>query len=403
MNRIPRRRLLASLLLASAGAAALAAPPPAILQYRQHMFETPVMTLANRTIELMFDTARVEPGRRTWKLPKKQVPLDFTYEVDGRTLDAVGALERTHTDAFLVIKEGVIVHEAYLNRTDERTHFMSYSMAKSLNSIAMGIAIDRGLIGSVDEPITRHEPRLAGTAYDGATLRDVLRMRSGADWDDNFFAPGPAKDINEAAFIRNEARFVTAAFDTKRKHAPGEVFNYNTVDAALIAHVVDDATGVPFSRFMSDHFWKPAGMESHGFYVLDGEPGVGKEFTGGGFNATLRDYGRIGLMMLNGGVANGRRILSESWVKESTTAAPGSARDESGLGYAYLWWTDMTTSKAFLALGGEGQFIYVDPETRTVIVKMSHAPTGADGAAVQREAFAFLRAAAKWNPGARGN
>lgn len=391
------------MLLVMVAAGALAAPPPAILQYRQHMFEAPVMTLANRTIELMFDTVRVEPGRRTWNLPRRIQPLDFTYEVDGRRLDAQGALERTFTDAFLLIKDGVIVHEAYLNRTDERTHFMSYSMAKSLNAVMMGIALDRKAIGSVTEPITAHVKELAGTAYDGATLRDVLQMRSGSDWDDNFFAPGPAKDINERAFMRGEARYVSAAYDTRRKHPPGTVFNYNTVDAALIAHVIDGATGVPFSRYMSDHFWKPAGMESYGFYVLDGEPGVGKEFTGGGFNAVLRDYGRIGQMMLDGGRANGRRIVSEAWVRESTTPAPGpAANPEQQLGYAYLWWTD-ATSKAFLALGGEGQFIYVDPETRTVLVKMSHVPIGAEGAAAQREAFAFIRAAARWNPGARRN
>jgi CubicO group peptidase (beta-lactamase class C family) len=262
----------------------------------------------------------------------------------------------------------------------------------------MGFAIQDGYVKSVAEPITNYAPELKGTAYDGATLRDVLQMRSGTDWDDNFFQPGPAKDINELAFMRGEGRFVSAASWPKRAHAPGEVFNYNTVDAALIGLVVERAAKRPISQYMSERLWKPAGMESYGFYLLDGPPGEGREFTGGGFNAVLRDYGRIGLMMAQRGVANGRQLLPPAWVKESTTPAPnGGARSEEGLGYAYLWWTFDDTA-AFTALGGEGQFVFVDPETQTVIVKLSHAPVGPEGRRVSAETYAFLKAASKWRP-----
>lgn len=377
---------------------AVAEPPPAVLNYRHHMFDPPVMTLANRTIELMFDTVRIEPGSRVWKLPTKQRPLDFTYEVEGKTYRGADALENTYTDALLIIKNGVIVHEAYLNRTDERTHFMSYSMAKTLNSVMMGFALQDGYVESVEDPVLKYAPELEGTAYDGATLRDVLQMRSGADWNDNFFQPGPSKDINEQAFMRGETRFVTAASWAKRKHPPGEVFNYNTVDAAVIGLVLERAAKKPISQYMSERLWKPAGMERYGFYVLDGPPGVGREFTGGGFNAVLRDYGRIGLMMLQNGTANRRPLLPSSWVAESTTppSTPGGRPDQD-LGYAYFWWT-LNDSKAYTALGGEGQFLFVDPETQTVIVKLSHAPVGPAGQRVSAEAFAFLKAASKWRP-----
>src|SRR5688572_20061177 len=309
-------------------ASASAAPPPAVLEYRHHMFDPPVMLLANRTIELMFDTARVEPGSRVWKLPKDLRALDFTYEFNGRTLPAGAAAENTFTDALLILKNGRIVHEAYLNRSDERTHFMSYSMAKSLNSVMLGFAIKDGYVAAVSEPVTKYVAEVSGTAYDGATLQDVLQMRSGSDWNDNFFQPGPAKDINEQAFMRGEVRYTTAAFSAKRKHPPGEVFNYNTVDAALIGLVVERAARKPISQYMSERLWKPAGMESYGFYLLDGPPGEGREFTGGGFNAVLRDYGRIGLMMLQKGVANRRQLLPADWVAESTAPTPKPAGRE---------------------------------------------------------------------------
>jgi CubicO group peptidase (beta-lactamase class C family) len=354
------------------------------------MFDPPIMTLANRTAELMFDIARVEPGKTPSRLPKRLRPLAVSYEIDGAKYTAADGLERTNTDAFLVIRDGVIIHEVYLNRTDEHTHFMSYSMAKSLNSIMLGIALKDGHVGSVTDPVTKYVPEVAGTAYDGATLRDVLQMRSGSDWDDNFFQPGPAKDINEQAFMRGEVRYVTAAYTAKRKHPPGEVFNYNTVDAALIGLVIERAAGQPISRYMSERLWKAAGMESYGFYVLDGPPGVGREFTGGGFNAVLRDYGRIGQLMLDQGMAGRRRILPAAWVTESTTPAPGPEARPS-LGYGYFWWT-LQGTQAFAALGGEGQIILVDPASRTVIVKMSHIPVGGEGTRMQAEAFALLKA-----------
>jgi CubicO group peptidase (beta-lactamase class C family) len=195
---------------------AAAEPPRAILEYRHHMFDPSIMTLANRTIELMFDTVKVEPGPQAWKLPLKHQPLDFTYEFEGKTYRGADALENTYTDALLIIKNGTIVHEAYRNRAHEHTHFMSYSMAKTLNSIMIGFALRDGYVTSTQDSVLQYVPELKGTAYDGASLRDILQMRSGTDWNDNFFQPGPAQDINEQAYMRGEARYVSAAFWAKR-------------------------------------------------------------------------------------------------------------------------------------------------------------------------------------------
>jgi hypothetical protein len=272
---------------------------------------------------------------------------------------------------------------------------MSYSMAKSFNSILFGIALARGDIRSVDEPIVRYVPELAGGAYDGLTLKNLLQMRTGVAWDDNFLAPGPARDAHVAAFVDNERRFVSAASAMRRDDPPGTAFNYNSVEAALVGEIVSRATGHSVSEYLSERLWKPAGMQTYAFYVLDGPPGVGKEFTAGAFNAVARDYARVGLMMLNGGEANGRDILSEQWVRESTAPGPGPARD--GLGYAYLWWT-IDGSAAYTMMGGEGQFVYVEPSSRTVVVKLSHVPVGPDGARANAETFAFFAAAVAWNP-----
>lgn len=370
---------------------------PAVREYRLHMFEPEVSVLANRTFELMFDTARVDAGEAPWRLPRDPRALDFSYEFDGAKLDGEGFAGRTFTDALLILKHGRIVHETYLNRATAETHFNSYSMGKTINSILAGIAIADGSLPSVDAPILDYMPELQGTAYDGLTLKNLLQMRTGVEWDDNFFAPGPGRDAHVGAFVDNEIRYVSAAGKIlERAGQPGQGFNYNSIEAALVGEIVSRATGMSISAYLSERVWKPAGMARYGFYAIDGPPGVGKEFTVGAFNAVARDYARLGQMMLDGGMANGRRILTQEWVEESTTAGPGGAGD--GLGYAYLWWTIAGTD-AFTMLGGEGQFVYVDPSSATVIVKLSHIPVGTpEGTRAMDETFAFLAAASAWDP-----
>jgi len=369
-----------------------------IENYRLHMFDGPFRSLANRTIELMFDTARVDGGPGRSVLPEAKAALNFTYQFNGVQHAAEDVLEDTDTDGLLIIRDGKIVYERYLNRADATTHFNSYSMAKSVNSILVGLAIADGHIRSVLDPVEKYVPELKNSGYGGTTIKDLLEMRSGVEWDDNFFAEGStARKAHEAAWVEESARYTDFAVGAKRAHPPGTVFNYDTMDAAVVGWIVERAVKMPISRYLSDRLWKPAGMEAYAFYVIDGPRGIGREFSGGGFNAVLRDYGRVGLMMLNEGRANGRQILPASYVTESTTASTTSDAETkvTHLGYAYFWWP-VLNSRAFVALGGEDQFIYVDPASKTVIVKMSHGPVGPEAAAQEQETLSFLGAASRW-------
>jgi len=388
-------------LLAAASAGAASGqdePSSTVKEYRQHMFDEPVRSLANRTMELMFNVARVEQGARAAALPEAITSLDFSYDFGGKTHPALDVLEDTHTDAMLILKNGHVVFERYLNRSDARTHFNSYSMAKSINSILVGLAVADGRIHSIDDPVLKYVPELKGSGYDGTTIENLLEMRSGVEWDDNFFAADTASHkAHVASWVEERMRYADAAAGTRRAHQPGSVYNYNTMDAGVIGLVVERAVGEPISRYLSRRLWQPGGMQSYGFYVIDGAPGVGREFSGGGFNAVLRDYGRLGLLMQDQGRLNGRQILSPDYVIQSTKA--GTVKDADtevkGLGYAYFWWP-VLGSRAYTALGGEGQFIYVDPATKTVIVKMSHGPVGPAAAAQEQEALSFFAAASRW-------
>jgi CubicO group peptidase (beta-lactamase class C family) len=402
MNKSPLRLSIVVTLACLAGFVATgfarAETSKTIENYRLHMFDAPFRSLANRTIELMFDTARVENGPDRSVLPEAKAKLDFTYQFNGVQHPAEDVLEDTDTDGLLIIKDGKIVYERYLDRADAKTHFNSYSMAKSFNSILVGLAIADGHIQSVLDPIEKYVPELKNSGYGGTMIKDLLEMRSGVDWDDNFFAEGStSRKAHLAAWVEASARYTDFVASAKRAHPPGTVFNYDTMDAAVVGLVLERAVKTPISRYLSERLWKPAGMEAYAFYVIDGPPGIGREFSGGGFNAVLRDYGRVGLMMLNGGRANGHQILPASYVAESTTASTTSDAETkvAHLGYAYFWWP-VLNSRAYIALGGEDQFIYVDPASKTVVVKMSHGPVGPDAEGQEQETLSFLDAASRW-------
>ncbi|MCW2389654.1 CubicO group peptidase (beta-lactamase class C family) [Sphingobium sp. B11D3B] len=402
MNVNVGRRVMVAILVASGfgialgGTATFAQPSEEVKTYRMQMFDPPLRMLANRTLAEMFNTAPVGASPNVLALRQRQRPLDFTYEFNKQRRNASDIVERTQTDALLIMKNGEIVYEGYYNQSSEATLFNSYSVAKSFNAIMVGLALREGKIASLTTPIITYIPELKGSGYEGTTVRDLLEMRSGVDWVDNFMTPGNlAYDAHVASWVQENARYTDAAALTKPAHKPGTHFVYNSMDAALVGLVVERAVGMPVSRYLSERLWKPGGMEADGFYVIDGPAGVGREFTAGGFNARLRDYGRIGQLMLNEGSLNGKQLIPADYVRtlrQSITVDTGE-----GLGYGYFWWTQPGT-QAFSAIGGEGQFIYVDPEHKTVVVKLSHGPVGPDAVPVMAETMEFLTAAARWNP-----
>jgi CubicO group peptidase (beta-lactamase class C family) len=374
------------------------AVPPALQSVRRHMLDADVNALTFHEMGRIFDTSKVPAGRDVWKLPQAEVKPDFTYPFDGKTYSADEGLERTYTNALLIIKHGKIVTEIYRNKTNADTHFVSFSMAKSITSILIGDALADHYIHSIDDPITRYVPELKGTGYDGVTIRQALEMRSGVDYDEryDFSHPSLAAAMFEEALVENRIRFAAFAKILGRAYPPGSRFNYSTLETEVLGWVLRRATKQSISHYMTERLWKPAGMQSYGFWIMDGPPPVGREFNGAGFNAVLRDYGRLGLLMLRDGRGpGGRQLIASDWVHESTDARDSKPVEPgSPLGYAYQWWT-LAGTNAYTAIGLQGQFIFVDPDTDTVIVKLSYFPPGNMDA--ERESVAFLQAASKWD------
>jgi CubicO group peptidase (beta-lactamase class C family) len=368
--------------------------PVAVQDLRRKMNDADVNALTFRDMDQLFTTRTVARSGPIWQLPRADHALDFTYVYKGKTYTPEQFLGRTFTNALLVMKDGRIVSEIYRNNTDDRTRFIGWSMTKSITSILIGCALQEGRIKSLDDPITAYLPELKGGGYDGATIRQIMRMRSGVDYEEryDFEHPGIAATNHEHSLVQNVTRFADMARTVKRIHPPGEVWQYKTLDTAVLGWLLERVSGgSTIAAYAAQRLWEPLGAEHDGFFIMDGPPGVGREFNGAGFNATLRDFARVGQMMLQDGQANGRQIVPADWVRQSTHAIQGPGADP---GYGYQWW--VPNDHAFEAIGLQGQFIFVDRPSRTVVVKLSYFPPGQDEPS--DETAAFMAAAAAWAP-----
>jgi len=388
-------RYVALLAALAATTATAAIPSNAVQELRRHFMEPQVNALTFHEIDRIFDTKPVAHGPKSTPLQGGDHPLNFTYSFEGRDVPAEDALERTRTNALIIIKDGRIVAERYRNYTDRHSRFLAMSMSKSVTSILVGIAIDQGKITSLDDQVTAYIPELKGSAYDGVTLRNAIDMKTGVDRDDGAqLKPGtPDAAMREKILITGAEPATYEASRVKRKAPPGGAFEYSTLNTTVMAWVLERATGQKYIDFMTANLWQPLGAEADAFWMMAGQGAAAAPVAGMGFNATARDYARIGLLMLNKGRAEGRQIVSERWVAESTEGPHTPNSPGAEYGYQHFWWT--TPGKpAFQARGLQGQSIYVDPATKTVIVKMSYEALGDQKAGAESQAF--FRAASAW-------
>lgn len=327
------------------------------------LFWTPEQQVAGyRNMDKLAPARWVRAGESPLLLPERPADLDrlpVVHESGNMTLAEF--LESQSVAGLLVIKDGAIVYERYRLGNDSSSRWISYSVTKSVTSMLVGAAIQDGYIASVDEKITDYLPRLKRSAYDQASIRDVLHMASGVAWDETY--DDPESDINQATWS------TLALYDyldgKPRNGPPGETFNYNTAESNLVGNLLRSAVGNNLSAYLEQKIWRPFGMESDASWGLT-EP-EGGEFGGCCISATLRDYGRIGLFALNNGrLPDGKPVLPRDWMKESTTPSQGAPY------YGYLWW--LLGDGAYRASGIFGQGIYIDPAANLVIAMHSARP-----------------------------
>jgi CubicO group peptidase (beta-lactamase class C family) len=266
----------------------------------------------------------------------------------------------------------------------ERTRWMSMSVAKSITSTLIGAALHEGLIASLDDPVTQYVPALAGTAYDGVSVRDVLLMSSGVEWSETYTDPASdRRRLLEAQIAQEPGGALEVMVSLPRAYEPGTHNTYNTGETQIAAEVLRSAVGEPLSDYLHERIWQPLGMEADATWWTESPDGV--EIGGSGLSATLRDYGRFAQFFLDGG----QSILPDGWTTEATT--PKVLANGETLDYGYLWWPEVSVTgrsdQAYTAEGIHGQFLYINPAVDLAIVLWSAHPHPTAARAVHESAF----------------
>ncbi len=344
----------------------------------------------------MCPVGKIENGTKVVPLPVSKEPFpDILFESNGKTCDLVDYLTVNRVAGLLVLKDGAVALENYELGLKPEMHWASCSMAKSVASTLVGAAIQDGAIGSLDDPVTRYVSELAGSAYEGVSVRHVLMMASGVEWDETYTNPTSHRRKLLALTLSKGAGSIVEYMKTlKRASEPGTVSVYNTGESYIMGAILEGAIGRPATEYLSEKIWSRLGMEQPAGWWLEA-PG-GMILAGSGINATLRDFGRFGQFVLDDGVIDGERIVPEGWFKEAGAPLLGG---QQGYGYGYMWWTPdpkYTESEgAFMAFGIYGQNMYINPKKKLVIVTLCARSKPSSLSRVELNDDAFFEAVAK--------
>ncbi len=357
------------------GTAAMKVPPPGDLVRLQTTAPSrqgdvfAARTVAAGTSSALVSTPRSLPGEVPWK---------------GGTLPVSRFLSTTETNAFVVLQDGAVAHEWYRDGVGASTRMSSWSVAKSLVSLMIGQAIGRGEL-SEDDRLVDLVPslRVGGTAYDHITVRQLLDMTAGVDVSENYNEYWPFTGTARLFLTTDLPGFVKSHREVT--YPPGTRGSYLSVNTQLLGMILAEVTGTPLSSLLSEGIWKPVGAERSATWNLDREGGIEKAFCC--VNAVARDFARVGQLVLDSGAAAGRQVVPEEWITRIATPAEHKVDD---WGYSAQWWHP-APGPDFSAIGIHGQYIYVNPETRTVIVKLSDYGTEQD----ELETFLAMRAIAE--------
>lgn len=301
---------------------------------------------------------------------------DVRYSYNGQASTVGEYMDKVKATGWLVIKDDAIVTERYYNGYTRESTATSMSVAKSFISALMGVAFDEGAMRDVHDPVTRYLPELAGTGYDGATIKDVLQMSSGVRFNEDYADP----DAEIYTFMNDvfgESAMPISQYVRKltRLQPPGH-YQYKSVDTQVLCMLLERTTGKKLSAYLEEKLWQPLGMEYDAYWNTDLH---GNEIAFAFLNAALRDYAKFGRLVLHQGAWNGRQIISEKWMKESVIpdrADLQAGQAEECFGYQYQWWTPRgSDGSEVMARGIYGQHIYINRRHHAVFVKSGIDPT----------------------------
>lgn len=289
----------------------------------------------------------------TVSIPEKQLPV----------------FEQLGTVAYVIIKDSTLLFEQYWEDYSPESHSNSFSMAKSIVSLAIGAAIDDGFIKNVDQPVSDFYPEFQGYNGKPLTLRHLLTMSAGVDFDEAYSSPfSPTTKLYYGDDLQQ------IALGMKEIEEPGVNFIYQSGVTQLLAFIVEKATGENISSYVSRKFWTPMNAEEDALWSLDKEDGIEKAYCC--FNSNARDFARFGQLILNEGDWNGRQLISSSYLKEATTPDTSllfKEYNETNHCYGFQFWHLSYNGMEIPYMRGIlGQYIFIIPDLNAVVVRLGH-------------------------------
>ncbi|TLG04735.1 serine hydrolase [Nocardia cyriacigeorgica] len=369
---------LVLLIAAAFGATAIMSlpSPPTLAQLMFAPPSTQGELFASRTVP-------ASPNPRP--LPKAEAPLPDTVPWKGARIPVAEFLDTTKTNSFVVLRDGVMIHEWYRDGVGPATKQSSWSVAKSVVSLLIGRAIEAGQMNEDDRLVDLLPELATGADYDKVTIGDLLDMSSGIDVSENYNKWAPFTGTARMYLTTDLGEFV----DRHRTliFPPGSKGDYRSVDTQLLGMALARVTGTSLSELLARDIWAPIGAVDDALWNLDREGGQEKAFCC--LNATARDFAKIGQLVADGGRVGDQQIVPPAWIERISTPSQHRVSDE---GYSAQWWhPDGGDGADLSAVGVYGQYIWVDPPSGTVIVKLSDYGTSQD----ETETFEVFRTIAR--------
>lgn len=331
----------------------------ALVTGKLYLFKAVWYNFANIDDYKIFSNNTVKAGSgKPWQVAiEKPVNVLYTEELNAE-------MESLGTVGLLMIKNNKIVFERYWDGYSDTSKSGSFSMAKSITSLLIGAAIHDGLVKSVDQPVSDFLPEFKEGEKAKVKIVDVLTMSSGSDWNESYANP-----LSVTTELYYGSDVYKTATGVKIVDAPGTLHKYKSGDTQLLGLIVEKATGKTLSQYAAEKLWQPLGAEHDALWSTDHDGGHEKAYCC--FNSNVRDFARIGKLMLDSGKINGMPVIDSAYFANSIK--PCNIPDGNGVPckyYGYQWWIDPLHQDIFYARGILGQYIIVIPERNTIIVRL---------------------------------
>jgi CubicO group peptidase (beta-lactamase class C family) len=371
-------------------------PPPSeklILQPESDFFSFPKLRWTVCHIRELMPTKQVsrgigDPIPLQYAIDKDIDGVCFTPLEGGKPMTWERSLSANYTDGILIIHKGKVVYERYFGCLDETGKHAAMSMTKSMTGLLAEILVAEG---QLDESarVTSIVPELASSAFGSATVRQVMDMTTALDYSEDYADPEAdiwvystaASPLPKPKDYKGPNGYFEYLQTVRGNGTHGETFGYRTINTDALGWVISRATGKDLTVLLSERIWSKIGAEQDAYMTVDAK---GTPFAGGGLSAGLRDLGRIGLLMLNGGELNGKRLFPKEAVKnirfggDKRAFAKAGYRTLEGGSYRSMWWVFHNKHGSFAARGVHGQSIYIDPTAEMVIVRFASFPTASN-------------------------